>query len=216
MAESERVHVEIDGHRLAVSNLDKVLYPLVGFTKAQVIDYYVRIAPVMLPHIAGPRDHAAALARRGDRELLLREALPVAPARLGRHVSGAGRPPRRHRVLPARLDRGAGLDRESRRARDPRADVAVRRPSTRRRCWSSTSTPASRRRSSSARQVAFEIRDVLDTVGLQSLSEDLGQQGDAALRAAQHPTRARPCLRLRPRRRPAAREEAARSSCCRT
>jgi len=51
MAESEKVHVEVDGHRLAVSNLDKVLFPLVGFTKAQVIDYYVRVAPVMLPHI---------------------------------------------------------------------------------------------------------------------------------------------------------------------
>lgn len=51
MAESERVHVEIDGHRLAVSNLEKVLYPMVGFTKAQIIDYYVRVAPVMLPHI---------------------------------------------------------------------------------------------------------------------------------------------------------------------
>jgi bifunctional non-homologous end joining protein LigD len=51
VAEPERVHVEIDGHRLAVSNLDKVLYPLVGFTKAQVIDYYVRIAPVMVPHV---------------------------------------------------------------------------------------------------------------------------------------------------------------------
>jgi len=44
--------VEIDGRRLRVSNLDKVLYPEVGFTKAEVIDYYVRIAPVMLPHIA--------------------------------------------------------------------------------------------------------------------------------------------------------------------
>lgn len=36
---------------LEVSNLDKVLYPAVGFTKAQVIDYYVRIAPVLLPHL---------------------------------------------------------------------------------------------------------------------------------------------------------------------
>ncbi len=52
MPEAERVHVEVDGRRLSVSNLDKVLYPLVGFTKAQVIDYYVRIAPVMLAHIA--------------------------------------------------------------------------------------------------------------------------------------------------------------------
>lgn len=49
---SERV-VELDGHRLRVSNLEKVLYPEVGFTKAEVIDYYVRIAPVMLPHLAG-------------------------------------------------------------------------------------------------------------------------------------------------------------------
>ncbi|MFP5257279.1 MAG: non-homologous end-joining DNA ligase [Acidimicrobiia bacterium] len=44
--------VEIGGRRLKVSNLDKVLYPQSGFTKAEVIDYYVRIAPVLLPHIA--------------------------------------------------------------------------------------------------------------------------------------------------------------------
>jgi bifunctional non-homologous end joining protein LigD len=51
VAEAERVHVEVDGHRLSVSNLEKVLYPMIGFTKAQIIDYYVRVAPVMLPHI---------------------------------------------------------------------------------------------------------------------------------------------------------------------
>lgn len=44
--------VEIGGHRLKVSNLDKVLYPETGFTKGEVIDYYVRVAPAMLPHIA--------------------------------------------------------------------------------------------------------------------------------------------------------------------
>lgn len=53
MATGERTTVEIDGRRLVVSNLAKVLYPVVGFTKADVIDYYVRIAPVLLPHIAG-------------------------------------------------------------------------------------------------------------------------------------------------------------------
>ena len=37
--------------QLAVSNLDKVLYPKVGFTKGEVIDYYIRIAPVLLPHL---------------------------------------------------------------------------------------------------------------------------------------------------------------------
>jgi bifunctional non-homologous end joining protein LigD len=44
--------VEVDGRRLKVSNLEKVLYPEASFTKAEVIDYYVRVAPTMLPHIA--------------------------------------------------------------------------------------------------------------------------------------------------------------------
>jgi bifunctional non-homologous end joining protein LigD len=48
-----RQRVEIDGRQLQVSNLEKVLFPDTGFTKAQVIDYYVRIAPVLLPHLAG-------------------------------------------------------------------------------------------------------------------------------------------------------------------
>jgi bifunctional non-homologous end joining protein LigD len=43
--------VEVEGHQLKLSNLDKVLYPGVGFTKGQVIDYYTRIAPVLLPHL---------------------------------------------------------------------------------------------------------------------------------------------------------------------
>jgi bifunctional non-homologous end joining protein LigD len=47
-----KVPVEVEGRKLLLSNLDKVLYPKAGFTKAQVIDYYQRIAPVLLPHIA--------------------------------------------------------------------------------------------------------------------------------------------------------------------
>jgi bifunctional non-homologous end joining protein LigD len=47
------VHVEVDGRQLVLSNLEKVLYPAAGFTKAQVIDYYLRVAPTMLPHLAG-------------------------------------------------------------------------------------------------------------------------------------------------------------------
>ncbi len=45
--------VEIEGKRLKLSNLEKVLYPGVGFTKGQVIDYFVRISPVLLPHLKG-------------------------------------------------------------------------------------------------------------------------------------------------------------------
>lgn len=45
--------VEVGGEKLSLTNLDKVLYPSTGFTKGEVIDYYVRIAPVLLPHLKG-------------------------------------------------------------------------------------------------------------------------------------------------------------------
>ncbi len=45
--------VDVEGKRLSLSNLDKVLYPATGFTKGQVIDYYARIAPALLPHLRG-------------------------------------------------------------------------------------------------------------------------------------------------------------------
>jgi bifunctional non-homologous end joining protein LigD len=45
--------VEIQGKHLKLSNLEKVLYPATGFTKQQVIDYYARIAPAIIPHLAG-------------------------------------------------------------------------------------------------------------------------------------------------------------------
>jgi bifunctional non-homologous end joining protein LigD len=44
--------IEVQGKQLKLSNLEKVLYPATGFTKQQVIDYYVRIAPAMVPHLA--------------------------------------------------------------------------------------------------------------------------------------------------------------------
>jgi bifunctional non-homologous end joining protein LigD len=44
--------VEVAGRRLRLSNLGKVLYPGVGMTKGEVVDYYSRIAPVLLPHLA--------------------------------------------------------------------------------------------------------------------------------------------------------------------
>src|SRR5216110_1226398 len=48
---SEKAQLIVEGKKLAVSNLNKVLYPKAGFTKGQVIDYYIRIAPVLLPHL---------------------------------------------------------------------------------------------------------------------------------------------------------------------
>ena len=48
---SARVEVAVEGRTLSLSNLDKVMYPAVGFTKGQVIDYYTRVAPALLPHL---------------------------------------------------------------------------------------------------------------------------------------------------------------------
>jgi bifunctional non-homologous end joining protein LigD len=50
---AKRLEVDIAGHRLSLSNLDKVFYPETGFTKGQVIDFYTRIAPVLLGHLRG-------------------------------------------------------------------------------------------------------------------------------------------------------------------
>ena len=46
------VTTRVDGRTLTLSNLDKVLYPDTGYTKAEVIAYYSSIAPVLLPHIS--------------------------------------------------------------------------------------------------------------------------------------------------------------------
>jgi bifunctional non-homologous end joining protein LigD len=50
---SESTVVDIQGRHLKLSNLEKVLYPATGFTKGQVIDYYARIAPLLVPHLSG-------------------------------------------------------------------------------------------------------------------------------------------------------------------
>jgi bifunctional non-homologous end joining protein LigD len=45
--------VEVDGRELKLTNLDKVLYPEAGFTKGEMVDYYAKVAPAMIPHLAG-------------------------------------------------------------------------------------------------------------------------------------------------------------------
>ncbi len=48
---TNKAELIVEDRKIQVSNLDKVLYPKVGFTKGQVIDYYIRVAPVLLPHL---------------------------------------------------------------------------------------------------------------------------------------------------------------------
>ncbi|MGH9121545.1 MAG: non-homologous end-joining DNA ligase [Acidimicrobiales bacterium] len=47
------VTVTVGGREISLSNLNKVLWPATGFTKGQLIDYYSRVAPVMVPHLSG-------------------------------------------------------------------------------------------------------------------------------------------------------------------
>lgn len=51
-AKDDKIVVQVDGRQLQLTNLAKVLYPQTGFTKGEVIDYYSRIAPTLLPHLA--------------------------------------------------------------------------------------------------------------------------------------------------------------------
>ena len=51
MASSRQV--EVDGRELKLTNLDKVLYPRAGFTKGEVVDYYAKVAPAIVPHLKG-------------------------------------------------------------------------------------------------------------------------------------------------------------------
>src|SRR6202023_4065142 len=60
---SNKAELIVEERKIQVSNLDKVLYPKVGFTKGQVIDYYIRIAPVLLPHL---KDRPLTLKRYPD------------------------------------------------------------------------------------------------------------------------------------------------------
>jgi bifunctional non-homologous end joining protein LigD len=44
--------VEVDGRELKLTNLDKVIYPKAGFSKGEMVDYYARVAPTIVPHLA--------------------------------------------------------------------------------------------------------------------------------------------------------------------
>ena len=92
--EPEKVAVDVGGRNLILTNLAKVLYPETGFTKGHVIDYYLRIAPVLLPHIA---DRPLTLRRYPDgvtgQHFYAKHAPDHRPAGCG--PSGSTRPARR-------------------------------------------------------------------------------------------------------------------------
>ena len=69
--------VDVEGRKIALSNLDKVLYPSVRFTKEQVIDYYVRISKHLLPYLKDRPITRGALSQWCPWRVLLRERAPL-------------------------------------------------------------------------------------------------------------------------------------------
>ena len=184
MPPARRVEVEVEGRTLSLSNLDKVMYPEVGFTKGQVIDYYTRVAPVLLPHLRG---HPLTLKRYPERRggpVLLREAVPVAPARLGEHAPRS-RPGRKTidfclcDDLPTLVWMANLADLELHPSLSLAA--AIERPTV----MAFDLDPGPPAGIAECCEVAVLLREALSSLGLESLPEDLGLEGPPGLRAAQ-------------------------------
>lgn len=173
---STRTTVEVGGRTVALSNLDKVLYPAIGFTKAQVIDYYVRIAPVMLRHI-------------GDRGITLRrwpdgvDGESFFEKRCPKHrpewVDTAPGPGDRGGVINyCRLDEVAALAWSAN-----LAALEIHSPMARADDIESPTMvvfdldPGAPATITECAQVALDIRDVLDHLGLVAFSKTSGSKG---------------------------------------
>ena len=175
----KRVEVEIEGRTLSLSNLDKPMYPEAGFTKGHVIDYYTRVRAVRAAAPARAAADAQALSGRRRGAALLREAVPVAPAGLGPH--GAADYSRAHGGtidfcladdLPTLVWLANLADLEL------HTSLALaRRRHSHRPSSPSTSTRARRRRSSSAPQVALELRTVFEHLGMEAFPKTSGSKG---------------------------------------
>ena len=195
----------------ALTNLDKVLYPATGFTKGQVVDYYARIGPTMLPHLDGPPAHDGPLARRGRRASgSSRSAAPATrptgsrPCRVDAGLS----------IQPC-VDRGAAR-RSSGWPTSPRSSSTRPRPAPTTRGHPTAMVfdldpGAPGRRRSTAPASPSTLRDVLDQLGLRCGGEDVGLQGPPPVGAAAHRRRRRRDQGVRARRSGAARERATRS-----
>ena len=176
--------VEIDGRTLSVSNLEKVLFPEVSFTKAQVIDYYVRdrAGAAAAPRRPPGDLHPLAGRRRGPD--LLREEQRAARPRVG---------PAGHDPEPGQLDAAARRSTWSSSSRWP---TWPGRPTSRRwsctcrsgrstttacrscpTCWCSTSTPARRPGSPSAAPSPSGSGERLEADGLDPVVKTSGSKG---------------------------------------
>ena len=167
-----------DPLRGQLTNPDKVLYPATGTTKAEVFDYYIAIAEVMLPHIAGPAGHPQTLAQRRRPAVVLREATGQLGARLV--APREHRAPVRHHDLPDHRHRARGW---------PGSRSRRRWKCTCRNGDSSTASPGPATRlvfdldpgegvtMPQLCEVARAVRDLMDDIGLTTFPLTSGSKG---------------------------------------
>ena len=150
---AERVSVKIENRQLSLSNLDKVLYPETGFTKGEVIDYYTRIAPVLLPHLADRPLTVKRYPNGVDEPFFFEKNAARGTPDWVRTESPAGagfdHEPRAHRLRRRRGAGHAGVAGQPGRARTARAAVAVPKRGKGRAPTSSCSTSTRDRRPTS-------------------------------------------------------------------
>ena len=105
--------VEVEGRKLKLTNLEKVLYPAAGFTKGQVVDYYVRIAPVLVPHLAGRPLTMKRYPEGVDQEYFFEKNAPMhKPDWVKTAPIWSGEQPPHHSFPSGERSAHAGLDRQ--------------------------------------------------------------------------------------------------------
>ena len=169
---------DIGGRTVRLSNLDKVLYPEAGFTKGQVIDYYTRIAPAVLPHLRGRPLTLKRYPNGVDGQFFYEKQCPGHRPDWVRDRARSGAATTRARsttASPTTCRRSCGWPTSptsscTRRWRS-------RRTSRRRRSSPSTSTRGRRRRSSSAPRSRSAARGVRRTSGCEAFPKTSGSKG---------------------------------------
>ena len=128
MAAGDSATIELDGHRLALTHLRKVLYPATGTTKSDIIAYFAEVAHAMMPHLAGRPGDPQTLAGRRHHRAVLPQGPAEGHADLGDQAGdhAFGRP---EGVSAGRFAGHAGLAGSDRRPGTACAAVAVSGPS---------------------------------------------------------------------------------------
>ena len=171
--------VDVGGRTLTLTNLDKVLYPANdelpgGFTKAQVIDYYARIAPTMLPHVAGRALTFHRFPNGVDQKGFFEKNCPKHRPDWVPVSVGPGSPP----PQSCRLEEAAALVWAGNQAAiEIHAPMALADDLAAPRMVVLDLDPGAPAAMAECAQVGLAIADVLDAVGLQAWAKTSGSKG---------------------------------------